>query len=105
MKLVVPIALAVAVTAAAASAVDAASCASKKHHNCLNMPATINFSSVSDISKEIVNDEPAARKPTTRTLEAAPITSYTGPTLGVAPNTRAPMVGYYWSLEPDSNSH
>ena len=107
MKLVVLIALAIAITAAAvASSVEAASCTAKKHHNCLNMPATINFSSVPDISKEIVNDEPAAAKPMTRTVEAPPITTYTGPMVGAAPNlARAPMVGYYWSLEPDSGSH
>jgi hypothetical protein len=107
MKLVVLIALTVAITAAlAASGVDAASCTTKKHYNCLNVPATVNFSSVPDISKEIVNDEPAAAKPATRTLEAPPITTYTGPMVGAAPNlARAPMVGYYWSLEPDSSSH
>ena len=55
----------------------------KSHRNCLTMPAAINFSSVSDISKQIVSEEPAAAKPTTRTLEAPPITTYTGPTLGV----------------------
>ena len=105
MKFVVLIALTIAITAVAASTADAASCTTRKHHNCFNVPATINFSSVPDISKEIVSEEPAAAKPTTRTVEAPPITTYTGPMVGAAPNlARAPMVGYHWSLEPDSNS-
>jgi hypothetical protein len=84
---------------------DAASCATKTRHNCLNIPATVNFSSVPEISKEIVSEEPAAAKPTTRTLEAPPITNYTGPTIGVSPMARAPTVGYYWSLEPETDTH
>lgn len=106
MRFLVLIALTIVTSAAsAASAVDAASCAAKKHHNCLNVPATVNFSSVPDISKEIVSEEPVAAKPTTRTLEAPPITTYTGPTIGVSPIARAPTVGYYWSLEPETDTH
>jgi hypothetical protein len=41
----------------------------------------------------------------TQTLEAAPITTYTGPTVGVSTMARAPTVGYYWSLEPESDTH
>jgi hypothetical protein len=106
MRFVVVIAVTLFATAAsAASVVDAASCGAKKHHNCLNIPATVNFSSVPDISKEIVNEEPVASKPTTRTVEAPPITTYTGPTIGVSSMARTPTLGYYWSLEPETDSH
>jgi hypothetical protein len=90
---------------AAASAVEAAPCHAKKQHNCFDTPATVNFSSVPDISKQIVSEEPSVEKPITRTLEAPPITTYTGPTVGVSSMARAPTVGYYWSLEPDAGTH
>ena len=106
MKLVVLVVWTfVATVASVAGDVDAASCAAKTRHNCLNIPATVNFSSVPEISKEIVSEEPAAAKPTTRTLEAPPITTYTGPTIGVSSMARAPTVGYYWSLEPETDTH
>lgn len=106
MRLWVPTALILAIAAALPlGAADARSCTSKSHRNCLTMPAAINFSSVSDISKQIVSEEPAAAKPTTRTLEAPPITTYTGPTLEVNSMARAPTVGYYWSLEPEADNH
>ncbi len=89
--------------ASAAGTADAASCGTKRHGNCLSLPATVNFSSVPDISKQIVSEEPAAEKPNTRTLEAPPITTYTGPTAGFSSMARAPVVGYYWSLEPDTH--
>jgi hypothetical protein len=87
----------------AAAVADAASCSTKSHGNCLSLPATVNFSSVPEISKQIVNEEPPAEKPNTRTLEAPPITTYTGPTAGFSSMARAPTVGYYWSLEPDNH--
>jgi hypothetical protein len=89
----------------AASRGDAASCSTKSHRNCLKLPTTVNFSSVPDITKEIVAAEPAAAKPNTRTLEAPPITTYTGPTAGYSSMARVPTVGYYWSLEPQADTH
>ncbi len=91
--------------ASAAGAVQAASCKTKKHLNCFNVPATVNFSSVPDISKQIVSEEPVGAKPTTQTLEAPPITTYTGPTVGVSSMAHAPTIGYYWSLEPETDTH
>jgi hypothetical protein len=85
------------------TAAEAASCRVKKNQNCFDTPATVNFSSVSDISKQIVSEEPAAEKPKTSVLEAPPITTYTGPTVGVSSMAHAPTVGYYWSLEPDTS--
>ena len=106
MKFWVLTAVTLAIGAASAtSPVDAASCGTKKHANCLSLPATVNFSSVPDISKQIVAEEPAAAKPTTSTLEAPPITTYTGPTAGFSSMARAPVVGYYWSLEPQADTH
>ena len=107
MRLQVSTALAFAVCAnlLAAGAADAASCNAKKHHDCLSMPGTVSFSTVPDISRQIVGDEPSAKKPPSSTLEAAPITTYTGPTVGINSMARAPTVGYYWSLEPDTGAH
>lgn len=87
----------------AAVSADAGSCRSKKNHNCFDAPATLNFSAVPDISRQIVSEEPAAQKPKTSVVEAPPITTYTGPTVGVSSMAHAPTLGYYWSLEPDSN--
>jgi hypothetical protein len=87
----------------AAASVDAASCRVKKNQNCFDVPGMLNFSAVPDISRQIVNEEPAAQKPSKSVVEAPPITTYTGPTVGVSSMAHAPTLGYYWSLEPDSN--
>jgi hypothetical protein len=102
MKIWVAAALAFAACIVAASTADAASCRAKKNHNCFDTPTTVNFNSVPDISKQIVSAEPEALKPNTTTVEAPPITTYTGPTVGVNSMVHAPTVGYYWSLEPDA---
>lgn len=96
--------LAVAASSAAATA-DAASCGPRTSRKCLGAPATIDFGSVSDISKQIVSEEPSTIKLPTQTLEAPPITTYTGPTVGVDTMANAPTVGYYWSLEPETDTH
>jgi hypothetical protein len=88
--------------ASAATTAEAASCRAKKNQNCFDTPVTVNFSTVADISKQIVSEEPAAEKPKTSVVEAPPITTYTGPTVGVSSMAHAPTVGYYWSLEPDT---
>lgn len=85
------------------TAAEGASCRAKKNHNCFDTPATVNFSAVPDISKQIVSEEPDAEKPKTSVVEAPPITTYTGPTVGVSSMAHAPTVGYYWSLEPDTS--
>lgn len=95
--------IAVAALVAVATTADAASCRHKKDQNCFDTPPTINFATVPDISKQIVNEEPAPPQPKTSVVEAPPITTYTGPTVGVSPLAHAPTVGYYWSLEPDSD--
>ncbi len=87
----------------AAASADAAACRIKKNQNCFDVPATLNFSAVPDISRQIVNEEPAAQKSSKSVVEAPPITPYTGPTVGVSSMAHAPTLGYYWSLEPDSN--
>jgi hypothetical protein len=90
---------------AAPSRFAVASCLPKTNGHCLEAPPTISFSSVPDISKEIVSEEPRTEKPVTQTLEAPPISTYTGPMVGVDTMVRAPTVGYYWSLDPDTNTH
>lgn len=103
MKLWVWTALAFAACIVAASSpADAASCGAKKNHDCFDTPATVNFSSVRDISQQIVSTEPEAAKPKKSVVEAPPITTYTGPTVGVDSMIHAPTVGYYWSLEPEA---
>jgi hypothetical protein len=87
----------------AAGSAAAASCRVKKDKNCFDTPSAVNFSAVPDISQQIVSEEPAAEKPKTSVVEAPPITTYTGPTVGVSSMAHAPTVGYYWSLEPESD--
>ena len=99
MKLWVSLAFA---ACAAAATPAGASCRAAKNHDCFNAPATLNFSAVPDISRDIVGAEPAPEKPKTTIIEAPPITTYTGPTVGVSSMAHAPTVGYYWSLEPDA---
>jgi hypothetical protein len=103
MRLWEPIAVAaIAAVAAAATTADAGSCRTKKHQNCFDSPATLNFATVPEISKEIVSGEAPPPQPKTTIVEAPPITTYTGPMVGVSSMAHAPTVGYYWSLEPDS---
>lgn len=85
-----------------ATGAEGASCRLKHSESCFDPRAKINFSAVPAISKDIVNQEPAAEKPKANVVEAPPITTYTGPTIGVSSMAHAPTVGYYWSLEPDS---
>jgi hypothetical protein len=87
---------------AAATAAGAAPCRAKKDQNCFDPSSSVNFTAVPDISKQIVNEEPAVEKSKPNILEAPPITTYTGPTVGVSSMAHAPTVGYYWSLEPDT---
>lgn len=90
------------VTVCGATVAEGASCRVKHGKTCFDPRATINFSTVPDISKDIVNQEPVAEKAKASVLQAPPITTYTGPTIGVNSMAHAPTVGYYWSLEPDS---
>jgi hypothetical protein len=98
-----PIAVAAIVAVVAATAADAASCRVKKNQNCFETPPTLDFTTVPEISKQIVSEEAAATQPKTSVVEAPPITTYTGPTVGVSSMAHAPTVGYYWSLEPDNS--
>jgi hypothetical protein len=93
--------LAVAITAMAPiAAVNAGPCAPGSTHNCFNIPATINFSSVPEISKQIVSEEKTGQKPQHPAVEPPAPAPYTGPIFGVSPRPgRVPIVGYNWSLE------
>ena len=78
---------------------DAGSCRHNRAHNCFRLPATLDFSSVPDISNDIVRDQPLSRprqKPAIDPPAAAE--PYTGPMIGVDSRVRAPTVGYYWSI-------
>jgi hypothetical protein len=81
--------------------VDAGPCARDKSRNCLDLPATINFSSVPEISKRIVGEEKIKQAPLKNPAEGSSTsTPYTGPMIGTNPRPgRTPTVGYYWSLE------
>jgi hypothetical protein len=78
---------------------DAASCRHQRAHDCFKLPATLDFSSVPEISNRIVADEPASRAQQDAPVDQQPETEpYTGPMIGVASHTGAPTVGYYWSI-------
>ena len=81
--------------------VDAGSCARDKSRNCFDVPATINFSSVPEISDRIAGEEKVKQAPLKNPAEGSPAsTPYTGPIIGASPRPgRTPTVGYHWSLE------
>jgi hypothetical protein len=69
-------------------------------HNCFNVPTTIDFSSVPEISKQIVSEEKPGQKQKQPTGEPPAAAPYTGPIFGASPRPgRTPVVGYTWSLE------
>jgi hypothetical protein len=95
------IATALAVTImSATTAVNAGSCVSRSTRNCSNIPATFDFTSVPEISKQIASDENIGQKQKLPTGEPPPPASYKGPIFGVSPRPgRMPVVGYSWSFE------
>ena len=97
------IATAVAVAIGAMSAitsVNAGSCGPGSTPNCFNIPTTIDFSSVPEISKQIVSEEKPGQKQKQPTGEPPAAAPYTGPIFGASPRPgRTPVVGYSWSLE------
>jgi hypothetical protein len=102
MKVLVPTTLLLALTAVlAATAGQAGPCARDSSRNCLNVPATINFSSVPEISNQIVGQEKLKENlQITPSKDEPGTTPYTGPMIGTNPRPgRTPTVGYYWSLE------
>src|SRR6516162_410148 len=101
MKVCVPATLAFALSAVwAATAADAGPCARDKSRNCFDLPPTVNFSSVSEISNQIVDEEKIKPSPLINPAEGSTSTPYTGPIIGTNPRPgRTPTVGYHWSLE------
>jgi hypothetical protein len=102
MKLWVPAVLLAALSGIwGAMPADAGPCARDKSRDCFDVPATINFSSVPEISNKIVNQEKIEPKPLKNPAQdPAASTPYTGPMIGTSPRPgRTPTVGYYWSLE------
>jgi len=102
MKVCVPASFAFALAAiSAATAVDAGPCARDHSRNCFDLPATINFNSVPEISNQIVSEEKIKQTPVKNPAQDPSIsTPYTGPMIGTNPRPgRTPTVGYYWSLE------
>ena len=82
------------------AAAKAEPCSRDHSRNCLTLPATINFSPVPEISKQIVNQEKLQqpqKNPAQTEPGAAP---YTGPIIGVSPlRGKIPTVGFSWSLD------
>jgi len=77
---------------------DARSCRHDGSHNCFS-PAPLDFSSVPEISKEIVGSESNVRPPPAPAIDAKPAPKpYTGPMIGVNSRVGAPTAGYYWSI-------
>jgi hypothetical protein len=101
MSVWIATALAVAITAiSATTAVNAGSCGPGSTYNCFNIPTTIDFSSVPEISKQIVSEEKPGQKQKQPTGESPAAALYTGPIFGASPRPgRIPVVGYSWSLE------
>ncbi len=100
MKISGPTAIIFALSAVwAATDAHAGPCARDKPRNCSDAPATINFSSVPEISSQIVSQEKIQLGPLKNPAEDAS-KPYTGPMIGTNPRPgKTPTVGYYWSLE------
>jgi hypothetical protein len=78
---------------------DAGSCRHQDGRNCFKLPATLDFSSVPNISDDIVGDEPKVPAQQKRAIDPEPASEpYTGPMIGVNSRVGAPTVGYYWSI-------
>ena len=102
MKVLVATTLLLALTAVgAATAVQGGPCARDNSRNCFNVPATLNFNSVPEISNQIVGEEkPKQNLQITPSKDEPGATPYTGPMISTNPRPgRTPTVGYYWSLE------
>ena len=100
MKSSVPSAIAIMFCAMwAATGAVAGPCTHDTSRNCLDVPATVNFNSVPEISNQIVSQEKIQPGPLKNPTEDAS-KPYTGPMIGTNPRPgRTPTVGYYWSLE------
>ena len=84
----------------AAAAVKAEPCSRDKSRNCFNLPATINFSSVPEISNQIVSQEKPQQLPKNPAQTQPGSAPYTGPIIGVSPlRGKIPTVGFSWSLD------
>ena len=84
----------------AATAAQADPCSRDKSRNCLNVPATINFSSVPEISNQIVSQEKPQQLPKNPAQTEPGTAPYTGPIIGVSPlRSKIPTVGFSWSLD------
>jgi hypothetical protein len=87
-----------AVWIAAAVRSDAGSCRHERSHVCFKGPATLDFSSVSDISKDIVANQPHSPPRQKPAFDPQPAADpYTGPMIGSS-RVGVPTVGYYWSI-------
>jgi hypothetical protein len=85
----------------APSASNGGSCSHNSNlHNCFQLPARLDFSSVPEVPNEIVGGEPNLRLPQTLKDDPRPAsTPYTGPMIGVNSRVGGPTVGYYWSIQ------
>jgi hypothetical protein len=102
MKIWIPAALVFALSAACGStAANADPCTRDKSRNCFNVPATINFSSVPEISDQIVSQDKTQHQLPKNPAKTEPLPApYTGPIIGVSPlRSRIPTVGFSWSLD------
>ena len=84
----------------ATAAVKAEPCSRDKSRNCLNLPATINFGSVPEISNQIVSQEKPQQLQKNPAKTDPVVAPYTGPIIGVSPlRGKIPTVGFSWSLD------
>ena len=86
-------------TVTTAAPVEAGSCGPKTSYPCTDNGQSIDLSSVPDITKKIVGEEPAIRSQKNPLNNPAAAAPYTGPIVGITSGKRAPTVGYSWSLE------
>ena len=86
----------------AGTAVDAQHrCVPTASRPCLTTGKAVDFNSVPDVAKQIVNEEPISAPQKNPLSQPVPAASYTGPIFGATTTSgkRTPTVGYSWSLE------
>ena len=93
------VSIALALVAVLPTAAGAGGCRPARSHHCFAVPAVLDLKSVPDISRGIVDREPAVQPAQRQEISPQPASGYTGPTVGVSKMGRSPTVGYHWSLD------
>ena len=99
MSVRIATAFAIAIMAAMAGTPADAACPLRSPYRCGDLGSAVNLNLAPDVTNKIVDQERASKgsaKPSPEDIASKP---YTGPILKVPSGTRAPTIGYSWSIE------